>query len=159
TDFRRTSATDTSPCVPTQPGDAQPLSICIETRPGEPSFVVDIDGNGINELVVPVRIQSPHTPMRGVGYEMELKALSADPTSPTQRHTGLSSKQMPRMFLDINGDGLTDALHVEDGALKVAMNAGGYFDRPVVIPVSAAAISTLMLPNEMRVGDFNHDGL
>ena len=154
-----------------------PFRNCVGAHDNDPAFVVDIDGNGINDLIVPrMKRASDPGPGRDYGvpnpnpdigdpnrgfYALELSSLdfSQNWTANAMRHTGLSSKQMPRVFLDVNGDGLPDAVHVENGQLWVAMNRGGSYDRPVPVSISATALDVLNQPNEMRIGDFNNDGL
>lgn len=144
----------------TEPSVGAGYANCAESRLGDPAFVLDVDLNGENEMIVPVRRGPTEEFVRPPDNSPELKALSFPiGTSSALRGTGLSSRQMPRLFLDVNGDGLPDAAQVEGGLLWIAMNVGGTFDAPQYAPVSWAAAAALSLPNELRVGDFNDDGL
>jgi RHS repeat-associated protein len=135
-------------------------SNCAEAQPGDAGFVLDVDRNGESELVVPVRRGPTEEFFRLIDYSPELKALGFPiGTASALRGTGLSSRQMPRLFLDVNGDGLPDAVEIDGGQLSIAMNVGGTFDRPEPVPVSPEATAALSLPNELRVADFNDDGL
>jgi RHS repeat-associated protein len=165
-DFRTTQSTA---CIRPQPFSGEPYTNCpsANINASDPAFVVDIDGNGQNELIVPVQAREGEQ-VRGpkdvwwMGYNPELKALGFPlGLASTERRTGLSSMQMPRVFLDVNGDGLADAVNVDgQGHLYVAMNRGGSYDAPVQVPLFSPAVGgALLLPNEMRVGDFNNDGL
>jgi RHS repeat-associated protein len=156
-DFRWSSAL----CEPTDTGQ---VTNCPQSQPDDPAFVADIDGNGQNELIVPIRKLDSEMYGRdpSSAYSLEMRALGFPiGTSSTVRHTGLSSKQMPRIFMDVNGDGLSDAvqLDVESGTLSVAMNEGGSYGQPQAAAVSAKAIAAFSLPNNIRIGDFNDDGL
>ena len=159
-DFRWSS----DPCIP-YPGDTTgQLTNCPQTQAGDPAFVADIDGNGQNELIVPIRKLStePFGRNPNNGYSLEMRALGFPiATSSTIRRTGLSSKQMFRYFVDVNGDGLADAVQFDSqsGSFSVAMNVGGSYAAPVTAAVSPKAIAALALPNNIRVGDFNDDGL
>ena len=135
---------------------------CAEAQPGDPAFVLDVDRNGENELIVPVRRgpEGLEDDWRLLDYSMELKALGFPIGSPSAlRGTGLSSRQLPRLFLDVNGDGLPDAAEVDGTKLSIAMNVGGTFDKPSDAHVSGTTAAVLSLENELRVGDFNDDGL
>jgi RHS repeat-associated protein len=146
------------------------FSNCANAQDTDPAFVVDIDGNGVNEIIVPRgdRFGDPGHARPPWFYDPELVALGL--LAPLERHTGLSSKRMPRVFIDVNGDGLADAVHMEktpDAAptrpgfnqLLVALNRGGSFGPPQAAISSGSVVDALSQPNEMRVGDFNNDGL
>ena len=162
--------TTPGPCRGTPPPSGSSVYIncpLANENAADPAFIVDIDGNGQNELVVPVGVQPGETPFRGTesfsfwGYNLELKALGFPLGQPsTELRTGLSSIQEPRVFIDVNGDGLPDSVSVDAaGRLWVAMNRGGSYDAPVQASVSVTAQLALQLPNEIRIGDFNNDGL
>jgi RHS repeat-associated protein len=153
-DFRWSAGSCTESVV------GQGYSNCAEAQPGDPAFVLDVDGNGVNELIVPVRRGPNEERFRLPDYSMALRTLGLPIGTPTAvRSTGLSSRRMTRLFLDVNGDGLPDAVEIDGGQLSIAMNVGGTFEAPRAVPVSAAAAAVLSLPNELRVGDFNDDGL
>jgi RHS repeat-associated protein len=152
------------PCTPVPTDPTGQVTNCPQTQPGDPAFVVDIDGNGQNELIVPIRKLATELVGRNPNnsYSLEMRALSFPiGTSSTVKRSGLSSKQTARYFVDVNGDGLADAVQfdAETKLLSVAMNVGGSYGAPVTAPVSAKAIAALARPNNVRVGDFNDDGL
>ena len=155
-DFRWTDAPCTEPTDVGWPGPVNAYENCAEAPLDDPAFVLDVDRNGENELIVPVRRGPREEFFRQPDYSVELKALGFPiPSASALRPTGLSSRQMQRLFLDVNGDALPDAAAIDGGQLSIAMNVGGTFEAPNVVAVSAA----LSLPNELRVGDFNDDGL
>jgi RHS repeat-associated protein len=159
--------TSGSACTPS----GGPFSNCPNTGFDQnPAFVVDIDGNGVNELIVPRMARDCSEGLaepRPGGYSLELVALGM--FSPIERRTGLSSEATPLLFLDVNGDGLADAVRVigqdsygntrPDHKLIVQMNEGGSYGPPQDVSVSSAALSALRKTNEARIGDFNNDGL
>lgn len=164
--FNFTSAMDlrwsSAACTETPP--TQGFENCAEAQAFEPAFVADLDGNGENELIVPIRRLPGEQFFRGIDTSMELRAFGFPLGTPGSiRGTGLSSRRMPRLFLDVNGDGLPDAAHVDAGRIWIAMNAGGTFaaaeDAFDGSSPSATVAAALSAPNEMRVGDFNNDGL
>lgn len=133
---------------------------CAEAQPGDPAFVLDVDRNGENELIVPIRRGPTEEFFRRLDYSPELKALGFPIGTPSARRgTGLSSRQMTRLFLDVNGDGLPDAAEIDGGQLSIAMNVGGTFDKPQTVPLPASVSASMSLANELRVADFNDDGL
>jgi RHS repeat-associated protein len=158
--------TDSSPCVDQQgvtvkitPG----FTNCFEVEQNNPAFVVDTDGNGQNELIAPIRrLTTDMLPKswRELDHALELRSMSFPLRTPsTVQRTGLSSKRITRVFLDLNGDGLADEVSLDGRALRASMNIGGTFNRPVDCSVSRAAIDALSRPNELRVADINGDGL
>jgi RHS repeat-associated protein len=159
--------TDATPCADQQglmTNNPRPgYTSCIEVEQNNPAFVVDTDGNGVNEVLAPIRRLTTDTvpkSWREPDHALELRSLSLPLHSPSAvRRTGLPSKRIPRVFLDMNGDGLADEVSLDGGVLRASMNLGGTFNAPVDAPVSAAAIAALSRPNEMRVGDMNNDGL
>lgn len=145
---------------------------CAEIMQGnEAAFIVDIDGNGQNEAVVHIRGQGYYpTVSSGFPYpnpflHNELKALGFPNNVPeTVRRTGLRAKDdneqlLPRVFLDVNGDGLADSAYLDNQKLWVQMNVGGSFDVPVETTISAVAMAALGRTGEIRIGDFNGDAL
>ena len=147
------------------PYSGNPFANCPNANTGnDVAFVVDIDGNGTSEVIVPRKprgtdVGLPRVDSSGNHYVAELTALGYPiGTATTERRTGLSSKQVPRVFLDVNGDGLANSVHLENGKLWVAMNKGGSFDAPQAVLSTPAMIAAFALPNEVRIGDFNNDG-
>jgi RHS repeat-associated protein len=178
-DFRFSPAPCTPSVVITAVGPTETtLSDCVEMKPGDRAFVVDIDGNGVNELITPIRQLPTEELCHGYpecGYSLELRALGFPlGAANTVRRTGLSSPQpsvpgqidygeraepSPLVFIDVNGDRLADAIFLQDGFLSIAMNEGGSYGPRRGVTISAAASAAIGLPNEIRVGDFNNDGL
>lgn len=146
----------------------------------ESPFIVDIDGNGQNEVVVPVRGYQPPSKVGEVVFPYpnpflfnELKTLSFPNHVPeTVGRTGLRAMaltdhenstlkavSLTRAFLDVNGDGLADSAYLDNQKLWVQMNVGGSFDVPVETTISAVAMAALGRTGEIRIGDFNGDAL
>jgi hypothetical protein len=61
-------------------------------------------------------------------------------------------------MLDINGDDLVDSVHVDGSDVFIAMNTGHTFATGTLAP-ALTDTSAFSKPNEVRIGDFNDDGL
>ena len=153
-------------CTPEgDPFSGRPFTNCANAADQDPAFVVDIDGNGVNELIVPRIARATDVGQARPGNRApELTALGFSVGQrATEKRSGLSSEQMPRVFIDVNGDGLANSVHALGGTLFIAINRGGSYGPPVPVNwfshISAEAVSAFSQPNEIRVGDFNNDGL
>ena len=68
---------------PAAPSADAPYTNCVEGLVGDPAFVLDVDRNGMNEMVVPVRRGPNEEFFREPDYSTELKALGFPIGSPS----------------------------------------------------------------------------
>lgn len=134
-------------CIPC--GEAGPY-----VRKGAPAYVADFDGNGAADIFTPLW----NTTTTGYGNTLGAVSKSTPVGSfPVMHSTGHLANVPARFFLDVNGDGLSDTVDLENGSLMLSFSAGKEYEPPF------ATASGLTLPstwaNEARVGDFNDDGL
>ncbi|MFT5359434.1 MAG: hypothetical protein ACI9KE_006677, partial [Polyangiales bacterium] len=126
-------------------------------------FLVDVDGDGQSEVMsVPYSATfggpAPATPTDGLASVL---AVGTDPSLLPPVYLPVTvagtTDPLPYTFLDINGDGLQDALRTDPAGLFVRLSTGRGFGAEYQ-PTTETGYWNNAPTSNMRVADFNLDG-
>jgi hypothetical protein len=128
-----------------------------------PVYAVDINGDGKVELVVPGATHQGST----LNWRSTYDALVWDDRwSSASTHWALTDTKLPvansPLFLDVNGDGLPDALETISDNFTVCLNTGNGFSAPIQALSQQSLALTLGLATQYAglasPIDYNNDG-
>ncbi|MFT3838512.1 MAG: RHS repeat-associated core domain-containing protein [Myxococcaceae bacterium] len=146
----------------------------VQTRADSPIYIVDVDGDGVNELLIAQR-----APQGSPSQFRDNLIIFHPGLVDSAGHTSWQSTALPptglRSFGDFNGDGYTDTVRFDPAGtntpaqINVGLNIGlppapgwaGFTESVATISpaLGSSGLANVGSPNEVRVADFTGDGL
>ncbi|QSQ27350.1 hypothetical protein JY651_21645 [Pyxidicoccus parkwayensis] len=162
-DLIRRKQSSTSPGLRYSRNVSGQFSPAVDIVPSETAeseaYALDLDGSGRTSLLTKERVPGTQTTRGKRYFAVRFNGTNFDLSETTLVRSDVNDK--PYIFLDINGDGLMDAVRTPEtgGDLEIQMNTGDGFAPPIFQDLSQTfEVGAWKGDNGLRPIDFNLDG-